>query len=115
MPLKSVAVILYQYQNDPVFNPPTNRRGVTPGGYAIVRANQTSVHLCTAGVVPFTGDAITRIDAGLTLDEAHTALTDGLTKAELVALGDDLGLVLSDSSLKAELLADIRAHLEGLS
>ena len=108
-------MILYQYQNDPVFNPPTSRRGVTPGGYAIVRGVQTSAHFCTAGVVKFTGDAITRIDAGLTLDEAHTALTDGLTKAELVELGADFGLVLSDSSLKAELLEAIRAHLEGLS
>ena len=108
-------MILYQYQNDPVFNPPTSRRGVTPGGYAIARGVQTSAHFCTAGVVKFTGDAITRIDAGLTLDEAHTALTDGLTKAELVELGADFGLVLSDSSLKAELLEAIRAHLEGLS
>ena len=107
-------MILYQYQNDPVFNPPTSRRGVTPGGYAIVRGVQTSAHFCTAGVVKFTGDAITRIDAGLTLDEAHTALTDGLTKAEIVALGADFGLSLSDSSLKAELLDAIRAHLETL-
>ena len=50
-----------------------------------------------------------------TAEAAHTAITNGLTKAELVALGDDLGLILSDSSLKAELLAEIRAHLEGLS
>ena len=50
-----------------------------------------------------------------TAEAAHAALTDGLTKAELVALGDDLGLILSDSSLKAELLAEIRDHLEGLS
>ena len=108
-------MILYLHDGDPAMGPPTLWQGVTPSGYAIVRGVQTSAHLCTAGVAPFTGDAITRIDAGLTLDEAHTALTDGLTKAELVALGDDLGLVLSDSSLKAELLADIRAHLEGLS
>jgi len=108
-------VILYLHDGDPAMGPPTLWQGVTPSGYAIVRGVQTSAHLCTAGVAPFTGDAITRIDAGLTLDEAHTALTDGLTKAELVALGDDLGLVLSDSSLKAELLAEIRDHLEGLS
>jgi len=108
-------VILYLHDGDPAMGPPTLWQGVTPSGYAIVRGVQTSAHLCTAGVAPFTGDAITRIDAGLTLDEAHAALTDGLTKAELVALGDDLGLVLSDSSLKAELLAEIRDHLEGLS
>jgi hypothetical protein len=107
-------VIFYQVEDD-LLGSFTSVQGVTPGGYAIVRGSQTSAHFCAAGLVKFAGDAITRIDAGLTLDEAHTALTDGLTKAELVALGDDLGLTLSDSSLKAELLADIRAHLEGLS
>ena len=60
------------------------------------------------------GEAITRIDAGLTLDEAHASLTDGLTKAEIVALGADFGLSLSDSSLKADLLDAIRTHLEAL-
>ena len=50
-----------------------------------------------------------------TTDEAHAALTDGLTKAELVALGADFGLSLSDSSLKADLLDAIRAHLETLA
>ena len=108
-------MILYLHDGDPMMGPPTLWHGVTPGGYAIVRGAQTSAHFCAAGLVKFAGDAITRIDAGLTLDDAHAALTDGLTKAELVALGADFGLVLSDSSLKAELLADIRAHLEGLS
>ena len=87
-----------------------------PTGYAIVTDSvRQVVWMTTGGAVTVAGDAITRIDAGLTLDEAHTALTDGLTKAELVALGDDLGLTLSDSSLKAELLEAIRAHLEGLA
>ena len=107
-------MILFQHEID-LLGSSTTWGGLAPGGYAIVRGAQTSVRFCAAGVVEFTGDAITRIDAGLTLDEAHTALTDGLTKAELVELGADFGLVLSDSSLKAELLADIRAHLEGLS
>ena len=107
-------MILYQAEPD-LLGSSTSVQGMTPGGYAIVRAAQTSARFCVAGLVKFAGDAITRIDAGLTLDEAHAALTDGLTKAELVALGDDLGLVLSDSSLKAELLAEIRDHLEGLS
>jgi len=107
-------MILYQVEDD-LLGAFTSVQGITPGGYAIVRGAQTSARYCVAGLVKFAGDAITRIDAGLTLDEAHTALTDGLTKAELVALGDDFGLILSDSSLKAELLADIRAHLEGLS
>ena len=49
-----------------------------------------------------------------TAEAAHTAITNGLTKAELVALGADLGLSLSDSSLKADLLDAIRAHLETL-
>ena len=108
-------MILYEYDGSPIYGPPTLWQGVTPEGYAISRGAQTSARYCVAGVVKFAGDAITRIDVGLTLDEAHAALTDGLTKAELVALGADFGLVLSDSSLKAELLADIRAHLEGLS
>jgi hypothetical protein len=108
-------MILYLHDGDPAMGPLTHWQGVTPEGYAISRGAQTSARYCVAGVVPFTGGAITRIDAGLTLDEAHTALTDGLTKAELVELGDDLGLILSDSSLKAELLAEIRDHLEGLA
>ena len=107
-------MILYLHDGDPAMGPPTLWQGVTPGGYAIVRGAQTSAHFCIAGVVPFMGDAITRIDAGLTLDEAHAALTDGLTKAELVVLGDDLGLSLSETSLKAELLDAIWDHLEGL-
>ena len=107
-------MILYEYDGSPIYGPPTLWQGVTPSGYAISRGAQTSARYCVAGVVPFTGGAITRIDAGLTLDEAHTALTDGLTKAEIVALGADFGLSLSDSSLKAELLDAIRAHLETL-
>lgn len=108
-------MILYQYQNDPVFNPPTSRRGVTPGGYAIVRGVQTSAHFCTAGVVKFTGDAITRIDAGLTLDEAHASLTEGLTKTQLVDLGSDFGLSLSETSTREELLESIRTYLQTLA
>ena len=108
-------MILYLHDGDPEMGPSTLWQGVTPSGYAISRGAQTSAHFCAAGVVPFTGAAITRIDAGLTLDEAHAALTDGLTKAEIVALGADLGLSLSDSSLKAELLDAIRAHLETLA
>lgn len=107
-------MILYQVEDD-LLGSFTSVQGVTPSGYAIVRGAQTSAQFHAAGLVKFAGDAITRIDVGLTLDEAHAALTDGLTKAELVALGDDLGLILSDSSLKAELLAEIRDHLEGLS
>ena len=108
-------MILYQYQNDPVFGPPTSRQGITPGGYAIVRAAQTSAHLCTAGVVLFTGDAIMRIDAGLTLDEAHATLTDGLTKTQLVDLGGDFGLSLSETSTRDELLQSIRTYLQTLA
>jgi hypothetical protein len=107
-------MILYLHDGDPAMGPLTHWQGVTPEGYAIVRGSQTSARYCVAGIVKFTGDAVTRIDAGLTLDEAHTSLTDGLTKAELVALGDDLGLSLSDSSLKADLLDAIRNHLESL-
>ena len=107
-------MILYQAEPD-LLGSSTSVQGMTPGGYAIVRAAQTSARYCVAGVVPFTGDAMTRIDAGLTLDEAFEDLTNGLTKADLVALGDDFGLTLSDSSLKSELLDAIRAHLEGLA
>lgn len=108
-------MILYLHDGDPAMGPCTLWQGVTPGGYAITRGAQTSARYCVAGVVPFTGDAMTRIDAGLTLDEAFEDLTNGLTKADLVALGDDFGLTLSDSSLKSELLDAIRAHLEGLA
>lgn len=108
-------MILYLHDGDPALGPLTLWQGVTPGGYAIVRADQTSVQKCAAGVVPFTGINIIQIDAGLSLSEAHTMLTDGLTKAELVALGADLGLSLSETSLKAELLDAIQTHLEGLA
>jgi hypothetical protein len=85
-------------------------------GYTLTDADtmQAAYYAAPQGVT-ISGAGIVKIDTGLTLDEAHAALTDGLTKAELVELGADFGLVLSDSSLKAELLADIRAHLEGLS
>jgi len=85
-------------------------------GYTLTDADtiQAAYYAAPQGVT-ISGAGIVKVDTGLTLDEAHTALTDGLTKAELVALGDDLGLTLSDSSLKAELLDAIRAHLEGLA
>lgn len=50
-----------------------------------------------------------------TASAAHSAITTGLTKAELVALGADLGLSLSETSLKADLLDAIQTHLEGLA
>jgi hypothetical protein len=85
-------------------------------GYTLTDADtMQAAYFAAPQDVTISGAGIVKIDTGLTLDEAHGALTDGLTKAELVALGADFGLVLSDSSLKAELLADIRAHLEGLS
>ena len=85
-------------------------------GYLITEGSpRLALHCASPQNVALAATTIDAIDAGLTLDEAHTALTDGLTKAELVALGDDLGLTLSDSSLKAELLEAIRAHLEGLA
>jgi len=85
-------------------------------GYLITEGSpRLALHCVSPQNVALAATTIDAVDTGLTLDEAHTALTDGLTKAELVALGADFGLVLSDSSLKAELLADIRAHLEGLS
>ena len=107
-------MILYQHESD-LLGSSTTWSGTTPGGYAIVRADQTSAHFCTAGVVKFSGINITQIDAGLSLSEAHSNLTDGLTKAELVALGADLGLSLSETSLKADLLDAIQTHLEGLA
>jgi hypothetical protein len=107
-------MILHQHESD-LLGSSTTWSGATPGGYAIVRADQTAAHFCTAGVATFSGAGLVRIDAGLSLSEAHTMLTDGLTKAELVALGADLGLSLSETSLKAELLAAIQTHLEGLA
>ena len=87
-----------------------------PAGYLVAASAPLVVrHLGAAQVVTVEAASIDAIDAGLTLDEAHTLLTDGLTKAELVTLGEDLGLTLSDSSLKADLLASIRTHLEGLA
>lgn len=85
-------------------------------GYLVTEGSpRLALHCAAAQNVALTATTIDAIDAGLTLDEAHAALTDGLTKAELVALGDDLGLSLSDSSLKADLLDAIRNHLEALA
>ena len=84
-------------------------------GYLITEGSPRLALRCAAAQnVALAATTIDAIDTGLTLDEAHIALTDGLTKAELVALGADFGLSLSDSSLKAELLDAIRAHLETL-
>ena len=95
---------------------PSNIQIRAASGYLITEGSpRLALHCASPQNVALTATTIDAVDTGLTLDEAHTALTDGLTKAELVALGADFGLVLSDSSLKAELLADIRAHLEGLS
>lgn len=87
-----------------------------PGGYLVTTGTpvQALYHASAQNVV-LTGTAISAIDAGLSLSEAHTMLTDGLTKAELVALGADLGLSLSETSLKADLLDAIQTHLEGLA
>ena len=95
---------------------PSNIQIRAASGYLITEGSpRLALHCASPQNVALAATTIDAVDTGLTLDEAHTALTDGLTKAELVALGADFGLVLSDSSLKAELLADIRAHLEGLS
>ena len=95
---------------------PSNIQIRALSGYLITEGSpRLALHCVSPQNVALAATTIDAVDTGLTLDEAHTALTDGLTKAELVALGADFGLVLSDSSLKSELLADIRAHLEGLS
>ena len=95
---------------------PSNIQIRAASGYLITEGSpRLALHCASPQNVTLAATTIDAVDTGLTLDEAHTALTDGLTKAELVELGADFGLVLSDSSLKSELLADIRAHLEGLS
>jgi hypothetical protein len=87
-----------------------------PSGYLITEGSpRLALHCASAKNVALSATTIDTIDAGLTLDEAHAALTDGLTKEELVELGDDLGLTLSESWLKVKLLDAIRNHLEGLS
>jgi len=94
---------------------PSNIQIRALSGYLITEGSPRLALRCAAAQnVALAATTIDAIDAGLTLDEAHTALTDGLTKAEIVALGADFGLSLSDSSLKAELLDAIRAHLETL-
>ncbi len=87
-----------------------------PSGYLITEGSpRLALHCASAKNVALSATTIDAVDAGLTLDEAHAALTDGLTKEELVELGDDLGLTLSESWLKVKLLDAIRNHLEGLS
>jgi len=94
---------------------PSNIQIRALSGYLITEGSPRLALRCAAAQnVALMATTIDAIDTGLTLDEAHIALTDGLTKAELVALGADFGLSLSDSSLKAELLDAIRAHLETL-
>ncbi len=95
---------------------PTKVRIRATSGYLItVGSPRLALYCASAQNVALTATTIDTIDAGLTLDEAFEDLTNGLTKADLVALGDDFGLTLSDSSLKSELLDAIRAHLEGLA
>ena len=85
-------------------------------GYTITQADAAQAeHHTTATLTTIEGVGITRIDTGLTLDQAYSDLTDGLTKAELVVLGDDFGLNLSETSLKADLLDAIWDHLEVLA
>ncbi len=85
-------------------------------GYLITEGSpRLALHCASPHNVSLTATTIDAIDTGLTLDEAHTALTDGLTKAELVALGDDLGLTLSEWWLKVKLLDAVLNRLEGLS
>jgi hypothetical protein len=84
--------------------------------FTVVDATVAQAHYhATHQDITIAGAQIAKIDTGLTLDEAFEDLTNGLTKADLVALGDDFGLTLSDSSLKSELLDAIRAYLEGLA
>ena len=96
--------------------PPPGRVWIrTAAGYLITEGEpRIAQYYPSPQNVALSATSIASIDAGLTLDQAHAALTDGLTKAELVEVGADLGLSLNALSLKAELLADIRAHLEGL-
>ncbi len=85
-------------------------------GYLITEGSpRLALYCASAQNVALTATTIGTVDTGLTLDEAFEDLTNGLTKADLVALGDDFGLTLSDSSLKSELLDAIRAYLEGLA
>jgi hypothetical protein len=95
---------------------PSNIQIRAVSGYLITEGSPRLVlHCAAAQNVALSATTIDAVDAGLTLDEAHAALTDGLTKEELVELGDDLGLTLSESWLKVKLLDAIRNHLEGLS
>ena len=95
---------------------PTRARIRAALGYLVTEGTPVqALYLASAQNVALTGTAISAIDAGLSLSAAHTMLTDGLTKAELVALGADLGLSLSETSLKADLLDAIQTHLEGLA
>jgi hypothetical protein len=95
---------------------PSNIQIRAASGYLITEGSpRLALHCAIAQNVALSATTIDAVDAGLTLDEAHAALTDGLTKEELVELGDDLGLTLSESWLKVKLLDAIRNHLEGLS
>jgi len=106
-------MIIYEYSADDAAKADAVR--FVASSFTVVAATVAQAHRhATHQDITITGAQIAKIDTGLTLDEAHAALTDGLTKAEIVALGADFGLSLSDSSLKAELLAAIRAHLETL-
>jgi len=85
-------------------------------GYIVVIGEPEQAYWYAANqLVTIVGVGIETIYCGLTLDEAHATLTEGKTKAELVALGADFGLSLSESSLKDELLNAIRAYLTTLA
>jgi len=95
---------------------PTRVRIRATSGYLItVGSPRLALYCAVPQNVELEADSIEAIDVGLTLDEAYSNLTASLTKAELVVLGDGIGLSLSETSLKAELLATIYEHLEGMA
>ena len=85
-------------------------------GYLITEGSpRLALHCASPQNVALTATTIDAVDTGLTLDEAHATLTGGLTKTQLVDLGGDFGLSLSEISTRDELLQSIRTYLQTLA
>lgn len=106
---------VYQWQPGEPTAAPDTWGGVLPQGCVVAAGSVTqALYRAEAGVATITGAALTRIDAGLTLDAAEALLCDGLDLAALLALVGELGVDTRATTLGG-LRSAVRRHLEGLA
>lgn len=95
---------------------PSNVKIRASSGYLVTEGSPRLALYCASPQnVTLTATTIDAVDTGMTLEEAHAALTEGLTKTQLVDLGSDFGLSLSETSTREELLESIKTYLQTLA